>query len=92
MEGGSATITSSGTYEISRTLNEGQIIIDTKDEQIVQLILNNINLHSSTSGADLTISGSGSLTMDGNYHDFTDGLDYFTSLNGIPSAFATPLP
>ncbi len=38
-------ITSAGTYSISGTLNDGQIIVNTKDEETVRLILN---------GADIT--------------------------------------
>lgn len=42
------TITSSGTYEISGTLDDGQIIIDTDDENLVRIIFNKINIKNTT--------------------------------------------
>lgn len=42
------TIASSGTYEISGTLNDGRIIVETDDEDLVRLILNKINIKNST--------------------------------------------
>ena len=114
VDGRTATITAAGTYELSGTLTEGQIVIDVLDEEIVQLILNGVDIsHSSTApiyvanggetiiyladnsqniitdGAsyifataeedepnaavfshdDLTISGTGSLTVNANYSD-----------------------
>lgn len=114
VKGNKATITSAGTYTISGTLSDGQIIVDTKDSAIVRLILNGVDIHSATSAPiyvanaektmivladntanvisdsatytfadpaddepnaaifskdDLTIYGSGSLTVTGNYND-----------------------
>ena len=37
VEGAIVTITSAGAYDISGTLNDGQIIVDTKDEEAVVL-------------------------------------------------------
>jgi hypothetical protein len=42
--GSKVTITSAGTYSLSGTLNDGQIIVDTEDETIVRLILNGVDL------------------------------------------------
>ena len=36
VEGASVTITSAGEYQISGTLNDGQILVDTKDEETVK--------------------------------------------------------
>lgn len=114
VNGSTATITAGGTYSLSGTLNDGQIIVDTIDEAVVRLILNRANLNSTTSApivvnnaektiivlaententvtdaasyifpeaetdepnaaifstADLTLYGSGSLTVNGNYND-----------------------
>ena len=114
VDGGQVTITSAGTYSISGILNDGQIIVDSDDEEIVRLILNGADIRCSSSapifiknaektiiiltentdnyvedgrsyttedtGADepnavifskdnLTISGDGSLTVDGNVND-----------------------
>lgn len=113
VSGSTATISAAGTYELEGTLFDGQIMIKTpgnKDE--VNLILNGVNIESSTSGPffgangkiniilnsgsqnvftdaaayvyaagadepnaclfskrDLTISGSGALTVNGNYNN-----------------------
>lgn len=54
VDGSKATITSAGTYSISGTLADGQIVVDTKDEEIVRLILNGADISSST-GAPIYI-------------------------------------
>ncbi len=43
-----ATITAGGDYLLSGTLNDGRIIVDSDDDLIVRLILNGINITSST--------------------------------------------
>lgn len=114
VDGSTATITSPGTYSLNGSLADGQIIVSTEDEGVVRLILDGVELRSSTSApifvmsaeetlivladqtenyvsdgasyvledpaedepnaaifskGDLTISGNGSLTVDGNYND-----------------------
>ena len=114
VSGSKVTVTSAGTYNISGSLKDGQIIVDTEDEEVVRLILNGVNIRNSTnapinvqaakkviivlaentenyvadgasyvfenpgedepnatifSKSDLTIYGSGSLTVEGNYND-----------------------
>ena len=46
--GSKVTITSAGTYKISGSLTNGQIIVDTADKERVQLILSNANISCST--------------------------------------------
>lgn len=114
VSGRSATITAAGSYVLSGTLSDGQIIVDTKDNATVQLILQSVTLQNSTSSplyvanaekvvlivaegtqnqiadgsayvfasadedepnaaifskANLTIAGTGALTVTGNYQD-----------------------
>lgn len=114
VNGSTLTIRAAGTYRLSGTLDDGQVIVDTDDEETVRLILDNASLHSSTSAplyiqnaqktviilaensqntisdgseyvfesaeedepnaalfskADLTIAGSGSLTVTASYND-----------------------
>ena len=114
VEGTTATITAAGTYLLSGKLDDGQILVNTDDEEIVRLVLDGVELNSSTSApiniqvaeqvqlvlavgsqntvsdgpgylfenpeddepnaaifskADLTIYGSGSLLVNGNYND-----------------------
>jgi len=49
IDGSTATITSAGTYRISGSLADGQIIVDTGDEATVRLILNGANISCSSS-------------------------------------------
>jgi hypothetical protein len=114
VNGSTATISDAGTYNLSGSLTDGQIIVDSQSEQAVRLILNGVNISNSTSApinivnarktililvdntenvisdgttyvfadsetdepnaaifskSDLTISGNGSLTVNGNYND-----------------------
>ncbi len=128
VKGSTATITAAGAYRLSGTLADGQIVVDTKDPETVQLILDGADLSSSTgaplnvvaaeavvivladgtkntvsdaasyvfadaatdepnaaifSKADLTITGGGSLAVQGN---FNDGI---TSKDGLVIAGGT---
>lgn len=49
VEGSTATITAAGTYLISGTLSDGQIIVDTQDSGDVRLILDDAGISCSTS-------------------------------------------
>jgi len=46
--GNTATITAAGTYNISGALADGQLLVDTTDEELVRLILNGVTIHSAT--------------------------------------------
>lgn len=50
-------ITSGGTYIISGSLSDGQIIVNAPDSEKVHLILNNVTLGSST-GAPIYVKSS----------------------------------
>ena len=114
VDGSQVTITSAGTYNLSGTLNDGQVIVDTEDDKTVKLVLNGADISCSTnapiyvidaekvvvtlangtenyvtdgdsyileddesdepnaaifSKSDLTINGSGSLTVEANYNN-----------------------
>ncbi|GAP15685.1 hypothetical protein LARV_03477 [Longilinea arvoryzae] len=132
--GSTAIIGSAGTYSLSGTLTDGQIIVDTQDETLVQLILNGVDLHSSTSApiyvknarkvviiladgttntlddaltygdassgedepnaalfsmADLSLSGSGSLVVNGNSNDGITSKDGLIIAGGTITVTAT---
>lgn len=114
VNGSQVSITAAGTYNISGQLSDGQVVVDTADEETVRLILNGVSISSSTSAAlyiknaekvvivledgtqnvltdaetyiysdeeenepnaamfstsDLTLTGSGALTVNGNFND-----------------------
>ena len=132
---GIVTIKSAGTYVVSGTLSDGQIIVDATNQDTVRIVLNNASITSSTSSGiyvkqadktililakgsensvsdaksytyddtekeepnaaifskdDLTITGSGSLTINGNFNHgifskndlvITNGTYHITSAN-----------
>jgi hypothetical protein len=112
VDGDTVTITAAGTYRLSGSLSDGQVVVAAGEEDVVRIILDGASITSSTgspfvvqsaneaivyledgttstlsdaatyadqgsdapnaalySMADLTIAGSGSLTVDGNYND-----------------------
>ncbi len=78
VKGSVITITSAGIYSISGTLNDGQIIVDTQDEETVTLVLNGANIICATSApvfvsnADKTV-----ITLaDGTENWVSDGAAY----------------
>jgi hypothetical protein len=48
VSGTTVTISSSGTYDISGTLTDGQVIVDTEDEDTVKIIFDGVNIESTT--------------------------------------------
>lgn len=126
-QGGSVTITEAGTYVLSGTLGNGQVIVDEQAKGTVRLVLNGAHLtdsdnapiyikeagkvvitlqegtdNSVTDGAsymfadgaedepsaaifskaDLTINGTGKLTVTGNYNDGITGKDDLKIMSG----------
>jgi hypothetical protein len=51
VDGSTVTITAAGTYRISGTLDDGQVIVDTADTGTVALVLDGASLSSSMSAA-----------------------------------------
>jgi hypothetical protein len=49
VEGNSVMISRAGSYSISGMLNDGQLVVDTLEEDAVFLLLNGVNIHSSVS-------------------------------------------
>jgi hypothetical protein len=78
VDGSQMVITSAGTYTISGTLDDGQIVVDADDAAIVELILNGVDIACSTSApiyvknADETV-----ITLaDGTDNSVADGDSY----------------
>jgi trimeric autotransporter adhesin len=88
VDGSKVTITSAGTYNISGSLADGQIIVNVKDSGIVRLILN---------GASITCSSSAPvyvkncektmIVLAANKENYiTDGTSYNINSDGEPNA------
>jgi hypothetical protein len=76
--GSNVTITSAGTYIISGTLSDGQIIVNTTDKGAVRLVLNGAEINCSTS-APIYIKDSGRTVIilaEGTQNKIADGTSY----------------
>lgn len=56
VDGTRVTVTSAGTYTVSGTLNDGQLIVNTADAEKVKFIFNGVSLHCSDSTAVYVVS------------------------------------
>jgi hypothetical protein len=78
VDGSVVTITSAGTYIISGALDDGQIIVDTQDEETVFLVLDGVEIACSTS-APIYVSNAEKAVItlaDGTENYVTDGDAY----------------
>lgn len=77
-KGGSVTITAAGTYVLSGTLSDGQIIVDNQDEGSVRLVLNGVNITDSDSAAIyIKEAGKAIITLqEGTENSVSDGATY----------------
>lgn len=57
VDGSTATITAAGTYNLSGSLLDGQIIVNAEDQANVTLILNGVDLRNSTTAPLYIVSG-----------------------------------
>lgn len=72
------TINSEGTYVITGSLTEGQIVVEAADTEKVQLVLDGVTIHNSTSAAIYIKSGDKVfITLEeGTVNTLTDGTEY----------------
>ena len=78
VNGSSVTITAAGTYTLSGTLNNGQIIVETADADPVLLILNGVDITYATS-APIYVSNAEKVVItlaEGTENVVTDGSSY----------------
>jgi len=78
VEGTTVTIISAGDYNISGPLTDGQVIVNTQDEEPVRLILNGVELRSSTSAPIYIADAEEALIVlaDGTTNTVTDSAAY----------------
>ncbi|MCX6032493.1 MAG: carbohydrate-binding domain-containing protein [Chloroflexi bacterium] len=72
------TISSAGTYSISGKLNDGQIVVDTKDAATVMLVLNGADITNTTSSAIYVANAEKTVITlaEGTQNTVTDGAKY----------------
>ncbi len=78
INGSKITITTAGNYSFSGTLDDGQIYVDTEDETIVRLILNNADLTCSNNAAIYVNNAKKVMLVlaDGTSNKVNDGISY----------------
>lgn len=77
VNGSTITITKAGTYLITGTLKDGQIIVDSEDDENVRLVLNNASITSSSSSPILVKSAKNTIISlpSGTSSTLTDGTE-----------------
>jgi hypothetical protein len=77
-DGGKITINSAGNYQISGTLNDGRIIVDTDDAEIVRIILNGANITNTTNAPLAIIDAEKTIIIlvDGSTNALADATSY----------------
>ena len=79
VDGSKVTITGAGTYVLSGTLSDGQIVVDSDDKDSVRLVLNGAEITCSNSSAIWVKDGETIITLaDGTENTLTDGAEYTT--------------
>lgn len=77
-EGSTLTITEAGTYQLSGTLDDGQIVVNAPDSAKVYLLLSGANITSKTSAAIYCAQADKLIVTlaDGSQNTLTDAVDY----------------
>lgn len=85
---GKVTISTAGTYRITGTLTNGQIIVNTADEKIVRLILNGVNISCSSSAPVFVRNATKVMIVlaDNTENLLTDGTSYVVNSDNEPNA------
>jgi len=78
VSGGKVTITAGGTYVISGSLDDGQIVVDTQDKETVRLVLYGADISCSTSAPIYVASANKTIITlaGGTQNQVTDGDSY----------------
>lgn len=88
IEGDTVTITAPGTYLLSGTLSDGQVVVNSPDDGTVKLVLDDASI-TSGAGSALTVSEADEVVVilaDGSSNSLVDGTGYDTSADDAPNA------
>jgi len=78
VDGSTVTITQPGTYRISGTLDDGQVVVDSADDGVVRLVLDGADVTSST-GAAIDVQDADQVSVvlaDGSTNRLEDAAEY----------------
>ena len=78
VDGNTVTVTRAGTYRFSGTLTDGQIRVDTADEEVVRLILDGVTVSHSAGAAINIVSAEKTVLIlaEGSVNRVSDGEEY----------------
>lgn len=78
IDGGTVTITAPGTYRLSGTLTDGQVVVDSPSDGLVRLILAGADITSSTTAALSVVDADEVVVLlaDGTANSLTDAAQY----------------
>lgn len=88
--GSTLTIASAGTYRISGTLTNGQILVSTKDTGVVRLVLDNASVTNASDAALVVTKAKKAVLMlaDNSTNRFVDGATYPTGVDQNAAVFS----
>ena len=88
-DGSTVTITQAGTYVLSGTLSDGSIVINTEDKATVRIILNGVDISSSTTAPFIVQSAKKVIVTlaDNTVNKFTDSARSTTESEDYSAAF-----
>lgn len=88
-DGSTVTITQAGTYVLSGTLSDGSIVINTEDKATVRIILNGVDISSSTTAPFIVQSAKKVIVTlaDNTVNQFTDSARSTTESEDYSAAF-----
>lgn len=89
-----ATITSSGAYRVKGNISDGQLIVNTADNGIVQLLFDGLSAHSSTSAPIYIANAQKTILIleEGSQNTITDKAEYSSFDLSINSAIFSRCP
>lgn len=78
VDGSTATITAAGTYLVTGTISDGQLVVDAGDDAVVQLVLDNADITNTDGAAIAVMSAEKAVVIlaDGSSNTLTDGATY----------------
>lgn len=87
INGSEVTITAAGNYSFSGSLSDGQINVNTEDEEVVRIILNSVNLNNSSSAPLYIVNASKTIiVLPENTDNFVSDASSYPSGDNRPNA------